>query len=195
MLIKRAVLDGIVEGRIDLAFRRQKRPTVKTGGSLRTVVGQLAIGRVDAVTERQITADDARRAGYPSRAELLRELARKDEGRIYRVELSLGGPDPRAVLRERAELSDDDIADLDRRLARLDRASTHGPWTLETLRLIDAHPATLSTDIAAMVGRERMPFKTDVRKLKELGLTESLEVGYRLSPRGRAYLERTTRDG
>jgi len=29
-----------------------------------------------------------------------------------------------------------------------------------------------------------------VRKLKELGLTESLEVGYRLSPRGRALLER-----
>lgn len=32
--------------------------------------------------------------------------------------------------------------------------------------------------------------KRDVRKLKALGLTESLEVGYRLSPRGRAYLER-----
>ena len=30
-------------------------------------------------------------------------------------------------------------------------------------------------------------FKRDVRKLKELGLTESLPVGYRLSPRGRAY--------
>jgi ribosomal protein S19E (S16A) len=29
-----------------------------------------------------------------------------------------------------------------------------------------------------------------VRKLKELGLTESLEVGYRLSPRGRALLDR-----
>ena len=39
-------------------------------------------------------------------------------------------------------------------------------------------------------GRERHPFKTDVRKLKELGLTESLEVGYRLSPRGRALLDR-----
>lgn len=193
MLIKRAVLDGIVEGRIDLAFRRQRRPTVKSGGSLRTVVGQLAIGRVDEVTARQITAADARRAGYPSRAELLRELARKEEGRIYRVELALGGPDPRVVLRESADLSGADVAEIDGRLARLDAASTHGPWTMETLRLIDAHPATLSTDIAAMVRRERKPFKTDVRKLKGLGLTESLEVGYRLSPRGRAYLARTTR--
>ena len=32
-------------------------------------------------------------------------------------------------------------------------------------------------------------FKRDVRKLKELGLTRSLEVGYELSPRGRAYLD------
>ena len=42
----------------------------------------------------------------------------------------------------------------------------------------------------AVAGRERHPFKTDVRKLKELGLTESLEVGYRLSPRGRTVLSR-----
>jgi hypothetical protein len=43
--------------------------------------------------------------------------------------------------------------------------------------------------LAERFGRERLPFKADVRKLKALGLTESLEVGYRLSPRGRAYLE------
>jgi hypothetical protein len=46
-----------------------------------------------------------------------------------------------------------------------------------------------AADLAASVGREKHPFKLDVRKLKELGLTESLEVGYRLSPRGRAVME------
>lgn len=192
MLIKRTVLDGIVEGRIDLAFRRQRRPTVKTGGKLRTVVGELAVGNVEPVTERQITAADATRAGYASRAALLRDLASRDEGKIYRVELRLAGPDPRVVLRERADLTADEVAELDRRLARFDASSTHGPWTRETLRLIEARPATLAADIAASVGRERKPFKTDVRKLKELGLTESLDVGYRLSARGRAYLERST---
>ena len=44
-------------------------------------------------------------------------------------------------------------------------------------------------DLAAQVGRETGEFKRDVRKLKELGLTISLEVGYRLSPRGQAYLQ------
>jgi hypothetical protein len=42
--------------------------------------------------------------------------------------------------------------------------------------------------LARALGAEKMRFKQDVRKLKELGLTESLEVGYRLSPRGQAVL-------
>ena len=43
-------------------------------------------------------------------------------------------------------------------------------------------------DAAASLGRETLPFKRDVRKLKELGLTRSLPVGYEISHRGRAYL-------
>ena len=39
-----------------------------------------------------------------------------------------------------------------------------------------------------MFGQEKMPFKVNVRKLKRLGLTESLDVGYRLSPRGAVVL-------
>jgi len=50
------------------------------------------------------------------------------------------------------------------------------------------HPARRAPELAALVGRETAAFKLDVRKLKELGLTESLEVGYRLSPRGEALL-------
>ena len=41
------------------------------------------------------------------------------------------------------------------------------------------------------MGRERLAFKADVRKLKNLGLTLSHEVGYSLSPRGQAYLDQT----
>ena len=33
-------------------------------------------------------------------------------------------------------------------------------------------------------------FKTDVRKLKRLGLTLSFKVGYEISPRGRVYMDR-----
>ena len=104
MLIKRAVLDGIVAGTIDVQFRRWRRPSVKAGGKLRTVVGELAVGGVDAITAKQITARDAKRAGYPSRAELLRDLdSYRDDGQLYRIEVRLAGPDPRVELRERDE--------------------------------------------------------------------------------------------
>jgi hypothetical protein len=104
---------------------------------------------------------------------------------VWRVEFHHAGDDPRAALRQAADLSAEEVAGL---RARLDRAARDGPWTHPTLRLIGDRPGVRAAELAAAVGRERHPFKTDVRKLKELGLTESLEVGYRLSPRGRALL-------
>ena len=41
-----------------------------------------------------------------------------------------------------------------------------------------------AADLARELGTETLVFKRDVRKLKELGLTESLAIGYLLSPRG-----------
>jgi Mn-dependent DtxR family transcriptional regulator len=85
-------------------------------------------------------------------------------------------------------MSDDDVAELKRRLERLDAAGRRGPWTESVLRLIGANEAVRAQDLADRMGRDKPSFKRDVRKLKELGLTESLERGYRLSPRGRALL-------
>jgi hypothetical protein len=187
MLFDRRALRGIASGEIKVAFRRWRRPTVKAGGTLRTRVGVLAIESVEPIEPAQITDADARRAGYPDRAAVLASL--RPEGRLYRVAFRLAGPDPRVALRQRAELSPGERAELDRQLARLDAASRHGPWTSEVLRLIASRPETRAADLAAELGREKALFKADVRQLKELGLTESLEVGYRLSPRGRAYFE------
>jgi hypothetical protein len=184
------VLDGIVEGRVTLAFRRWDRPHAKAGALHRTPVGLVAIEAVDVVRLDSITAAEARAAGASSRAELLRFL-RGREGRVYRVRLRYAGADPRVALRADAALDDGELAVIRARLARLDRASRKGPWTRDVLELIAANPARRAPDLAVIRGLPTQPFKTDVRKLKELGLTESLEVGYRISPRGRAYLERT----
>ncbi len=70
-------------------------------------------------------------------------------------------------------------------MARLDAA---GPWTKAVLQLIDSRPAVVSTVLAEAIGLERAVFKDNVRKLKALGLTISLDVGYQLSPRGKAVL-------
>ena len=108
---------------------------------------------------------------------------------MYRIAFHLvDEPDPRAELANTAELTPDDVAAIDRRLERLDRASSTGPWTGVVLALIAEHPERRAPDLAAMLGRETAPFKLDVRKLKNLGLTLSFRIGYRLSPRGEAYL-------
>jgi len=188
---------GLADGSITLAFRRWRKPAAKAGGRQRTPVGELTIDAVDPVAIEDLTEADAHAAGYRDRDELLGELARygHEDGTTYRIALHLAGPDPRVALRERADVTDDEWEAIGARLARLDRAGRHGPWTTTVLRLISERPAVRAPDLAASLGRETQPFKTDVRKLKEMGLTESLEVGYRLSPRGRAVLARLTDAG
>lgn len=187
MLLKRATLDGIIAGEITLAFRRWKRPTVRTGGRLRTAAGELAIESVDLIASSDLTTRDAKRAGHASLKEL-RETLRGREGKLYRIRLRLAGPDRRIALRSKARLTKLELEQVALRLQRMDKRSKDGEWTLAVLESIDSSPAVRAGDLASELGQERLPFKQRVRRLKELGLTESLEVGYRLSPRGRAVL-------
>jgi hypothetical protein len=188
MLIDGAALDRIARGEVRLAFRRWRRPTVRSGGTLLTAAGQLEIGAVAVVEPDDITHDDAVRAGYVSRDALLEDLNRREAGDVYRIELGAIRPDPRLALRE-APLDEAQAAELRERLARLDAASPDGSWTLRTLQAIHANPGVRAADLCRVVGQERDRFKPNVRRLKNLGLTISLDVGYRLSPRGEAYLD------
>ncbi len=195
MLFRRRFLDGIVRGEITLAFRRWDKPAAKAGGRQRTPAGELEITGVREVPETAITAADARKAGYDSLEELLAELnAPGRRGRVYRIGLRYRGEDARKTLRVKTSLGPDEIAEIRARLDRLDRASRYGPWTRKALRLIAENPGTRAADLAAQMDRETLKFKTDVRKLKELGLTVSLaeehKAGYRISPRGRELLKR-----
>jgi hypothetical protein len=183
------ILTAIADGRVDRAFRRWERPRVRAGGRQRTAVGAIGFEAVESVTRDELTDEDARRSGVRSLDELHAFLDRRATGTIFRIRLRLMGPDPRVALRE--TLPDErELASISQRLARLDRASSHGPWTRPVLETIRDHPGVRAADLAPRFGRERLPFKADVRRLKELGLTESLQVGYRLSPRGRAVLDR-----
>jgi hypothetical protein len=188
MLIRAAELDAIRRGAVDLAFRRWDRPRLLVGTKMRTAVGLVEVVSVQRVAAKSITAAEAKRAGAKSRTELLGFLENRPDRPIYRVGLRYAGTDPRIALRADDALSDAELAALRGRLARLDEASRHGPWTRQALEIIARSPATRAPDLAAELRLETVVFKRDVRKLKELGLTESLDIGYRLSPRGRAVL-------
>ncbi len=194
MLFPPATLQAIADGTVTLAFRRWDHPRVREGGRQRTAVGVIAFDAVAPVERDEISDADAVAAGFADRDQLLGFIDRRASGTIYRVRLRVAGSDPRVALRE--SLPDEaQLREIERRLARLDRASRHGPWTRAVLEAIRDAPAVRAADLAPQFGRERLPFKLDVRKLKELGLTESLPRGYRLSPRGQAVLERLRAEG
>jgi len=193
VLLRKAILDCIVAGEVDLAFRRWTRPTVRAGGTLRTSAGLLQIVGVEVVSIDGITEDDAHRAGV-ERHELLSLLNAKAEGQVYRVELGSIGPDPRVTLRDDDDLSDGDVRELIERLDRLDRASRRGPWTRQVLGVLATNPHVRAQDLADGLGLQKAMFKNDLRKLKALGLTVSHSPGYELSPRGRALLVALVRE-
>lgn len=196
MLIRRRDLEGIRTGAIKVAFRRWRRPSVRRGGTLLTAIGEVQIEDVIPVTPDEITTLDAERAGFDSREDLLTELARRPDGQLYRIEFGSLRPDPRVALRERLVSGGRDFEDLLKKLKNIDAHSRIGPWTMSTLDLIAAHPGKRAGELCELGGQQRGVFKRNVRKLKGLGLTESLKVGYRLSPRGASLLEKAhSKDG
>jgi hypothetical protein len=190
MLFEQRFWELIARGEVTVTFRRWKRRQAVAGHRYRTPMAIIEADAVDVVTVDEITDADARAGGHPDRDALIGDLRGTPDLALYRIRFHVvDEPDPRAELAADATLGTEDRAEIDMRLDRLDRASAQGPWTRETLRLIERSPATRAGDLADEVGRERLPFKTDVRKLKNLGLTISLGVGYELSPRGHAYLD------
>jgi hypothetical protein len=190
LLFKKPFHAGLVSGAITLTYRRWEKPHVRPGGRYRChPIGVLEVDSIERVRIDAITDVDATLAGFATRVALvdylaeLGPLAATDE--VFRVALHHGGDGDRVELALEATLTAEDVAAIKAKLARMDAPK---PWTKKTLAIIDAQPRIAASKLAAQLKRETLPFKTDVRKLKKLGLTQSFEVGYEISPRGRAYL-------
>jgi hypothetical protein len=191
MLFAGSDRDGVANGKITAAYRRWAEARVVEGRIYRTNAGRIQIDSVRQVNPDLIDDNDADVAAADRRnaKDVRRRLRGADDQPTFLVKFHLvEGPDPRDELAAQSELSPDDLEELRTRLAGFDEFSRQGPWTTDTLKLIQSKPATRAADLAAELGRETAPFKLDVRKLKNLGLTYSLEVGYELTPRGTAYL-------
>jgi hypothetical protein len=193
LLFQKKFHQGLTDGSVTVTFRRWERPHVKPGGRYRChPIGVLVVDAIARVRIADITEGDARRSGFASRVELMEYIRSgpggevDDDTEIFRVDLHHGGEEDRVAIALDDQLSPEDVEAISARLARMD---AQGEWTAVTLRLIEKNPRVVASELARRLGRERLPFKTDVRKLKRLGLTQSFEIGYDLTPRGRAYLK------
>lgn len=199
MLLPKPIAEAVRAGTVTLAFRRWDSPRVKVGSTQLTTAGVVIFDAIDEIVDVATISDaDALAAGLPDAAALRKRLlvpgtARrgprggKGGDRIYRVRMRWAGPDPRIALRE-AVPDAAELAEVSAAVGVLDAGRGSGPWTRRILEWIRDNPGVVSKELAALLGRELLPMKSDIRRLKALGLTISLQVGYRLSPRGEAYL-------
>lgn len=194
MILRREIADGVAAGTVTCAFRRWQEARVRPGDRFMSVAGVIVVDEVTVVDPGSITREHADAAGYPDVEAVLASLRGDASDPVYRVALSWGGPDPRTALANQARLTVADVAEISVALDRIDARSRRGPWTRPLLELIASRPAVRAVDLAAALDRDRDTVKTDVRRLKKLGLTLSLDTGYRLSPRGSAYRDITLRE-
>jgi hypothetical protein len=188
MLLKNKTIEGIQSGKITLIFRRWKKAGVKKGGTQMTQKGIVGIDDIRVVAENQITENDAKKAGFGSKEELMSQMYDRDED-IYKIKVHWVGEDPRKALRTNDKLSKKELDEIIGKLRKLDENSQRGNWTQLYLQMIRDQPNTHAQILAEQIGLNIPTFKPWVRKLKALGLTESLRPGYRLSPRGQKVLE------
>jgi biotin operon repressor len=180
---------GLRDGSITVALRRWRRAQVVTGHEYRTGDGLVLAESVATITPADITPRLARDAGFADVQAAVADLRGDPDLPLYCIRFRpVSGPDPRDQLAATADLSDDDVRAISKRLTRMDAASKRGPWTITVLKQIASQPAVSSALLAPELDWDRPDYKLHVRRLKALGLTISLDVGYRISPRGEAYL-------
>ncbi len=178
-----------MDGSITVAFRRWRRPQVVAGHQYRTGAGLVLAESADTISTSDITPALARDAGFTDVQAAVADVRGAPDLPLYCIRFRpLADPDPRDQLAGAADLTPDDVRAISKRLARMDAASTRGPWTVAVLEQIASQPAVSSALLSAELGWDRPDYKLHVRRLKALGLTISLDVGYRISPRGAAYL-------
>ena len=197
MQFKKSFKEMISVGKVQRTYRCWKKPQVKVGGQYNIhPFGSIEVTSISALEATKITDAAARKSGFSTRQELLRALKVEDTSTetITRVDFRFLGADS-VNQPDRTPLTADEMAALLGKLRATDERSSRGPWAFAALRMIAEFPGRRAPELAEMIGWETAPFKANVRRLKALGLTISLSVGYQLSPRGEGVVAAAKRAG
>jgi hypothetical protein len=180
--------EAIRAGSVCCSFRTWPSPQAKVGGQYNLH----PTGAIEVTALRQIRFADAghrqvRQSGFPDTEALRAYLKVDDNDLVYLVEFRYLG-EVTVKVPPGQKLNARQARSLANKLTRMDQRSGRGPWAHRTLTLIDQQPGTRAADLAGVLGWDTAPFNANVRKLKQLGLTLSLDTGYRLTDRGVALL-------
>ena len=188
MLFRKPFKEAIRAGRVTCSYRRWKKPQAKVGGRYNLhPEGAIEVTAIDRVTLAEISAAQASAAGFKNRAALLELLGENaSAGQLYRVQFTYLGP-ALVKIPDTSGTTAVDTTRLREKLSAMDRRA-RTPWTPRLLQLLLDNPGVRAADLAPVMDWETPRLKSQVRKLKALGLTISLETGYEVSPRGQQIL-------
>ena len=189
MQFQKSFKQAIAAGHVTLTFRTWKKPQATEGRCYNIPpYGALQVTSIKQVKAAGVTDQEASRAGFDDVASLLSYLRVEKTDLIWRVEFEYRGL--QEVNRpDQTPLTQDELQIV---LAKLHRWDQQGAWTGATLNMIAVDPGRRAAELAPLVSLELPVFKRKVRQLKGLGLTESLEVGYRLTARGKQVVKAWT---
>ena len=185
MLFQSRFHEPIRRGEITCSIRIWHRPRVSVGKRYSLLPGAIEVERIQEIGFEALTPVLARRSGFASLVELLKVAKHGAGERVFLIEFRYVDKPSKSASKDNGVPSDAEIKTLLVKLEAMDRRAGRA-WTRDTLAAIDREPGRRAAELAAELQRPRDDFKKDVRKLKALGLTISLEVGYRLSLRGAA---------
>ncbi|MCB1684740.1 MAG: hypothetical protein R3E82_08370 [Pseudomonadales bacterium] len=189
MQFTRQFKEAIREGKVTCSFRTWRSPQAKVGGRYNLhPTGAIEVTALKQLRLADARLRDIRRSGFPDREALCGYLKVGEGDDVYQVEFRYLGT-IRVKAPPRHKPGAQESQELIEKLEAMDARSSRGPWACRTLALIGEHPGLRAAELAAHINWETRPFKASVRRLKQLGLTESLETGYRLTKRGRTVLE------
>jgi hypothetical protein len=189
MLFQTRFHERIRSGEITCTVRIWLRPRVKVGGRYALGAGAVVVDRIREARIEDLTPALAKRSGFASVVDALKTAKHGVGERVFVIDFHYDAAGPRRATPATDSVSIEALAEVAQKLDAMDRRSRTGAWTAATMRAIKAKPAVRAASLARALGRPRDELKRDVRKLKQLGLTLSLEVGYRLTPKGEAVLE------
>jgi hypothetical protein len=190
MLFKQKILNEIKSGNVTLAFRKWEKASVKKGTLLKTSVGLIEIVNITLTAEEKITKKDAISAGFLTKEQLIESFRNNENTELYKIKVKYHSEDPRIALREQKYITHEEFLYINRKLERLDVLSKQGSWTTTVLQAIQQHPRMRAIDLSVITGFEKEWLKINIRKLKNIGLTVSHEVGYEIAPLGIAYMKK-----
>ncbi len=187
MLFKKDDKARIVSGELTATLRTWKRCQASVGGQYNIPpYGAIEVSDIHETPLEAVDAETLGRAGYATVDAAATRLKIPATQSVYVIVFRYLGKDP-VKQPDTGQADTDSLAAITAKLQRMDMRRS---WTRATLALIAENPGTRAGDLAPEVNQDLATFKRNVRKLKALGLTESLETGYRLSARGRQLLDK-----